>query len=351
MKENNHFSLMTKTANYITVKLAPATKKILCVRNFLKHIQHKANNDQFQLSKFAHSCLRPFIQKLNGKLILSLAVSLFFAAGQVYAEEVVNENSLISDTYTVPARGQVTITISGADGGDGKNEAGGSGAEVTGVFDVTGGQIIRYVVGEAGQSSNEKSAGGGGSTGVYIDTTLVLAAGAGGGGNKDDNRGANGIGLGGNTGQNGDDAIGGNGGAGGTGGNGGGAGGRNSDKSGGGGGVNSVGSDGKPGTGGGQSDTDVSDTGILLSIASGGSGTGGGGDGGDGFSGGGGAEKDHSGGAGGYSGGGGADKKGSAGGGGSFIATTATGYVSSSSTAGSDGGGTESDGSDRKSVV
>ena len=273
-------------------------------------------------------------------LPVNLAVFLLLAVAQADAAVVVNENTLISGTYTVPTNGQVTITITGADGGDGSNTNGGSGATVTGVFDVTAGQVIRYVVGEAGITTAGSSAGGGGSTGVYIDTTLVMVAGAGGGG--DNSNGA--VGLGGNTGTAGDAGTGSGAGAGGTGGNGGGA---NTNDSAGGGGINSAGGSAAAG-GGGQAVAAPALPG-LLDIALGGAGNSSGTAGGQGFSGGGGADFQYSGGAGGYSGGGAAGANGSAGGGGSYINTGMTGYVSSTLVTGVDGGGgnsgAESDGS------
>lgn len=256
---------------------------------------------------------------------------LLVAFGNAHAQTVISETTSVAGTYTVPSDGQITFTITGADGGDAATN-GGEGATVVGTFDVTAGQVIGYIVGEAGTNGTNNSAGGGGSTGVYIDTTLVLVAGGGGGG--DNSTGA--IGLGGNSGQDGDIGTGTGPGAGGTGGSGGGAGGGGND-SGGGGGVLSDGADGIANSGGAQA------TGTIT-FASGGSGVGSS-NGGQGLTGGGGADSSYSGGGGGYSGGGGAGANGSAGGGGSFINTTATAYVSGTLTAGADGGGSESDGS------
>lgn len=257
-------------------------------------------------------------------------------SGQSVAQTVVDETTSVVGSYTVVADGQVTITIVGADGGDGSNTTGGEGATVEGVFDVTAGQVISYVVGAAGETHNGSSAGGGGSTGVFIDSTLVLVAGAGGGG--DNSVGA--VGLGGNAIEDGDSGTGGGPGAGGTNGNGGGAGGTaGADDSGGGGGIFTPGGSGAAGGGA------AADLIPPLSFASGGAGFGSGSDGGQGFTGGGGGDSFYSGGGGGYSGGGGAGANGSAGGGGSFVDTAATGYVSSTLTAGGNGAGTESDGS------
>jgi hypothetical protein len=267
-----------------------------------------------------------------------LTALLFIAASVANAAVVVNESSLTTDTYTVFADGQVTITITGADGGNGSNTNGGSGATVEGIFDVTAGQVIRYVVGQASVSV-ASSAGGGGSTGVYIDATRILVAGGGGGGDNSASPAADG--LGGNSGEDGDAGTGTGPGDAGTGGNGGGG---NANDSAGGGGILSAGADGLA-DGGGQADTTTADPTVLLSIAAGGAGAGSGTAGGSGYSGGGGADFQYSGGAGGYSGGGAAGANGAAGGGGSFVNTGASGYVSSSFIAGVDGGGNEADGS------
>jgi len=269
-------------------------------------------------------------------LFLLVGVSFIASSEEVFSQVVVNETTLVSDSYTVVADGSVTITIVGADGGNGSNTTGGKGATVVATFNVSSGDIIRYVVGEAGNTNSGSSAGGGGSTGVYINDVLVMVAGAGGGG--DNSNGA--LGLGGNNIQNGDAGTGNGPGAAGTNGNGGGAT-TNTSAAGGGGGVFSAGGSGAAG-GGARSDNTTSNTSLNLSIANGGTGNGSGSAGGRGFSGGGGAASNYSGAGAGYSGGGAAGANGGAGGGGSFVAGSA---VSSNFTAGGDGSGNESDGS------
>lgn len=268
---------------------------------------------------------------------LFLAGFFFFLPTEgAFAQVVVNETTLVSDSYTISADGQVTITIVGADGGNGSNTDGGEGATVVATFEVDAGDVIRYVVGEAGNTHGGSSAGGGGSTGVYINDVLVMVAGAGGGG--DNSNGA--LGLGGNSNTAGDAGTGDGPGGAGTNGNGGGTT-TNTAAAGGGGGVFSAGGSSDAG-GGARADATTTNTAQLLDIANGGSGNGTGSAGGRGFTGGGGADSNYSGGGGGYSGGGGAGANGSAGGGGSFVAASAT---SSSFTAGGNGAGNENDGS------
>lgn len=268
---------------------------------------------------------------------LILAGFLFLLPNEnAKAQVVVNETTLVSDSYTISADGQVTITIVGADGGNGSNTDGGEGATAVATFAVNAGDVIRYVVGEAGVTHAGSSAGGGGSTGVYINDVLVMVAGAGGGG--DNSNGA--VGLGGNTTTGGDSGSGGGPGAGGTNGNGGGAT-TTTTASGGGGGINSNGGSGNAG-GGARSDNTTSNPAIDLSIANGGSGNGTGSAGGRGFSGGGGADANYGAGGAGYSGGGAGGSNGGGGGGGSYVHTSA---ISSNFTAGGDGAGNENDGS------
>ncbi len=275
---------------------------------------------------------------LAGRLVV-LFVTLFIVAGNLQAQTViVNETTLISGTYTVTQDGIVEISIVGADGGNGDNTNGGTGAMVTATFAVKANDVIRYIVGQSGAENNGTSAGGGGSTGVLINDTIVMVAGAGAGGDNSAGPAANG--LGGSDSINGLSGNGGGPGIGGFNGNGGGAT-TNTAAAGGGGGINSAGGSGDAG-GGEQSDQTVSDLGQLLSIAQGGAGNSSGSAGGDGFTGGGGADEFYSGGGGGYSGGGGAGSNGGAGGGGSFVSGTA---VISSITAGTDAASTQSDGS------
>ncbi|WP_018126668.1 GEVED domain-containing protein [Balneola vulgaris] len=261
---------------------------------------------------------------------------LMLFTSELSAQVVINQNTLTSSSYTVQQDGQISITISGADGGNGSNTLGGKGATVTASFYVNAGDIIRYVVGENGQPNAGSSGGGGGSTGVFINDVLVMVAGGGGGG--DNSNGA--VGLGGNTGTAGDAGTGTGPGAAGTNGNGGGTT-TNTTAAGGGGGYLSAGGSGNGG-GGARGDATTTDPNVLLAIAAGGAGSGTGSRGGQGFTGGGGASSNYSGGGGGYSGGGGAGANGSAGGGGSFVDASA---LSSNFTAGANGTSNESDGS------
>jgi uncharacterized protein DUF6701/concanavalin A-like lectin/glucanase superfamily protein len=267
-------------------------------------------------------------------LLISLVLGLATSSSSVKATEVVNSNTPGTGSYTLPADDQVTIVIVGGEGGDGSNTTGGQGASVTGVFNLSAGDTISYVVAAGSLAAN--SAGGGGSTGVFVNNTLVMVAGGGGGGDNSSNA----FGLGANNTTNGDTGTGGSAGAGGTAGSGGGS----SNGAAGGGGINSAGTS-QGGVGGGQAaDLDPSDG---VTFAAGGAGGAGSSSGGGGFTGGGGGGPTYwPGGGGGYSGGGAGGSGGRAGGGGSYLNTAIASYVSGSITAGADGAGSGASGSD-----
>ena len=127
--------------------------------------------------------------------------------------------------WTVPATGTYSIETYGAEGGRFTARRGGYGAYMKGEFDLTAGEVIQILVGQAGgngASSNSGTGGGGGSFVVRSGSPLIVAGGGGGQGGCSDSTG-NSIGLNGTTSMNGLTANGGNGGTGGTNGGGGGA--------------------------------------------------------------------------------------------------------------------------------
>ncbi len=107
---------------------------------------------------------------------------------------LVTSNNGIQE-WVVPASGEYEITAVGAGGGNGMNGpsqvsyTGGSGASLTGTFNLTGGTTIRIIVGQKGVNSFNQAnwygvGGGGGGSFVYInatDTYPLIAAGGGGG--------------------------------------------------------------------------------------------------------------------------------------------------------------------------
>lgn len=86
--------------------------------------------------------------------------------------------------WVVPFSGLYTITAAGARGG-GAN--GGNGAEISGEFNLVGGQVLNIVVGQMGQTlSSDRNVSGGGGSYVIVDGSndiLVIAGGGGGGRN------------------------------------------------------------------------------------------------------------------------------------------------------------------------
>jgi len=100
-------------------------------------------------------------------------------------------------TFTVPACvSSITIDARGARGGIAtsySNSGGGNGARMVGTFAVSGGDVLRIRVGQAGgDNSGSVSAGGGGGTYVVLQSNgqpLLVAGGGGGGGHSSNNPG------------------------------------------------------------------------------------------------------------------------------------------------------------------
>jgi len=209
--------------------------------------------------------------------------------------------------WTVPNTGEYNIEVAGAAGGPGSSYTGGLGARMIGNFNLTGGDVLKILVGQTGGSGGSYKAGGGGG-GSFVtlanNSALIVAGGGGGGGGN--SNAANG--------QSGSNET-----SGGTGSQGSFAGGANGN-----GGQASAGSGGGGGLNGkGNSTSCTSDEGIaFVNGGTGGQGgacAAGGGDGG--FGGGSGGEwccQGATGAGGGYSGGGGTNSNGVAGGGGSY---------------------------------
>jgi hypothetical protein len=265
--------------------------------------------------------------------------------------EVVNVTAAGIGSYTVLSNGQVTLSMNGGDGGGGSSTAGGSGATITNaVFNVTSGDVIRYVVGGGSLGSTGggvAGAGGSGSTGLFINNDLVMVAGGGAGG--DNSGGA--IGFGASSGVNGVSGNGGDFGVGGTGNQGaitgtGGTSGGGTNTGGGGGGITG---DGTTGADGGLQADMIPADGVTLQAGGTANGNTGNTAGAAGFTSGGGAGGNaYGGGGGGFAGGGASGIGGSAGGGGSFINTGLASYVSGSITAGVNaaGGAANTNGTD-----
>ena len=91
-------------------------------------------------------------------------------------------------TFVVPACvTNLTIEAAGAQGGDHPSSSGGLGADITGTFAVTPGQVLNIIVGAAGVTDGNNlyngGSGGGGGSFVYLSgPSLLIAAGGGGGG-------------------------------------------------------------------------------------------------------------------------------------------------------------------------
>jgi hypothetical protein len=87
-------------------------------------------------------------------------------------------------SWTVPATGTYHVVAIGAQGASGDSGfVGGHGAQVSGDFALTAGQVLKLVVGQAGsgQGSGSNGGGGGGSFIVNASNVPLLIAGGGGG--------------------------------------------------------------------------------------------------------------------------------------------------------------------------
>ena len=315
-------SISVKTKTLMSSMINTLSNTIVKKKHKLKSNHHKNKCSLFLIIGFLFSLFIP---------------SSIYAATQTFAVPAT------SGSWVVPA-GVTEIKLEARGGGGGadtnSSNVGGGGATVGGVFVVSPGDTIHYVVGEAGDSGPNEG-GGGGSTGVFINNTLVIVAGGGGGFDNTENNGGNGLAAQGlatnvnalNTPQGSGSAsdcvvvLGGSGGNGGNGGdfNSAGSGCNGSQGGSGGGGINSAGgnsfaanSTGVTG-GGSAADLDPSDG---LTVAAGGAATSVGNtgrDGGAGFTGGGGADGREGGGGGGYNGGAGANSSRFSSGGTSFL--------------------------------
>ncbi len=259
-----------------------------------------------------------------------VALGSLAIAGTAAANSVTDATTGAVRTWTVPAGvTEIRVTAEGGSGGRSSGGlAGGSGATASGVFMVTPGQLVTYIVGQQGGTGTTFDGGGGGSTGVFVNGTLQIVAGGGAG--YDNTQGAAGA-QGGRATNNGQNGVGSSGCLavpGGTAGNGGGGGNQYNDPCGtvvpdkdggaGGGGINSAGQNAAGGAGGGGQGNAltpaVAPGGVTITDT-----LGTGANGGSGFSGGGASEPREAGGGGGYSGGGGGNSGGRPGGGGSWV--------------------------------
>lgn len=85
--------------------------------------------------------------------------------------------------WTVPASGSYQITCAGAQGGGRTGvSSGGLGATMQGTFSLTGGVILKLLVGQQGSNGTNQGGGGGGSFVTLNDNTPLICAGGGGGG-------------------------------------------------------------------------------------------------------------------------------------------------------------------------
>ncbi len=129
---------------------------------------------------------RSLRQRFSGITLLGLLLLLGTTQG-LWAQTVTFNYTGSVQSYTVPPGvNSVTIDANGAQGGGSNGGAGGLGAQMTGTFSVTPGEVLSVVVGQqgllqVGGNAQNSSGGGGGSFVFRTGPTLLVAAGGGGG--------------------------------------------------------------------------------------------------------------------------------------------------------------------------
>ena len=97
-------------------------------------------------------------------------------------------------SFTIPAGvSSLSISATGAQGGNSSSYSGGHGAIMAGTFSVTSGHVLKILVGQQGLTGGGNAGGGGGGTFVWDSTAgnvLLIAAGGGGGGGYSSSAGA-----------------------------------------------------------------------------------------------------------------------------------------------------------------
>lgn len=110
------------------------------------------------------------------------AVSTFYASTNLSGSVTVIGNGV--QQFTVPSTGLYRIRAVGASGGSVNvscSSLGGYGADMSGDFNLTAGQVLLVLVGQKGVSNNSDAGGGGGSF-VTTSASVALVVGGGGGG-------------------------------------------------------------------------------------------------------------------------------------------------------------------------
>src|SRR4028119_2493662 len=124
---------------------------------------------------------------------MKLKLQFIIAAFIALAIYVPVAQAQIDTTQNVTQSGTSRITVLGADGGEGRNVNGGTGATVAATFALQPGDVLTLVTGITGRnccvnSSNDGGGGGGGSAVILTrgsTKTLLIVAGAGGGARSD----------------------------------------------------------------------------------------------------------------------------------------------------------------------
>ena len=125
--------------------------------------------------------------RVAGLASMISAFALLGASSAIAQSAIFNATNSASpygmpQTYMIPQTGEYEITALGASGGSYDGFAGGLGAEASGAFNFTQGEVLTLYVGSMGGNSHGYITGGGGGGSFVVFGTVVLAVGGGGGG-------------------------------------------------------------------------------------------------------------------------------------------------------------------------
>ena len=119
--------------------------------------------------------------------IISQVRSAYSTASWAQNSTYLNMTTQGIQEWTVPATGSYTIASLGALGAGTGSYYGGNGANITGTFNLTKGDVLCIVIGQKGITGPNSGGAGGGGSFVYrkTDNLLYIVAGGGGGGGHD----------------------------------------------------------------------------------------------------------------------------------------------------------------------
>ena len=153
----------------------------------ISHFYGKAKSSSNSLYGFtAHTFTNAGATGRTGPII-SQVRSAYSTASWAQNSTYLNMTTQGIQEWTVPATGSYTIASLGALGAGTGSYYGGNGANITGTFNLTKGDVLCIVIGQKGITGPNSGGAGGGGSFVYrkTDNLLYIVAGGGGGGGHD----------------------------------------------------------------------------------------------------------------------------------------------------------------------